>query len=86
MKKTKLHGSPDFERYHKFNIKTAIRKKEYTIKLTTFWVYRSRNRTLWRFAKNTGEQTQEAIKLVYADNDIVYVEYSFAAQNLKIYR
>jgi hypothetical protein len=40
MKKTKLpaNGSPDFERYHKFNIKTAIRKTEYLKELTTLSV------------------------------------------------
>jgi transcription-repair coupling factor (superfamily II helicase) len=27
------YGSPDFERYHKFNIKTAIRKTEYHFKI-----------------------------------------------------
>jgi predicted phosphoadenosine phosphosulfate sulfurtransferase len=32
MKKTKLPATPDFERYHKFNIKTAIRKTEYYFK------------------------------------------------------
>jgi transcription-repair coupling factor (superfamily II helicase) len=80
---TKLpyYGSPDFERYHKFNIKTAIRKTEYYFKRidnVVCWrlcnTHRSRNRTLWRFAKNTGrEQNTGSYKLVYADNDIVYV-------------
>jgi hypothetical protein len=58
---TAIHGSPDFERYHKFNIKQLFEKKNITLKeLTTLSVglcnTRSRNRTLWRFAKNTGRE------------------------------
>jgi transcription-repair coupling factor (superfamily II helicase) len=38
------------------------------------YTHRSRNRTLWGLQKIQVEnKTQEAIKLVYADNDIVYV-------------
>jgi transcription-repair coupling factor (superfamily II helicase) len=83
MKKTKLPATRItrfFERYHKFNIKTAIRKTEYYFKRidnVVCWDYvthRSRNRTLWRFAKNTGrEQNTGSYKTGYADNDIVYV-------------
>jgi transcription-repair coupling factor (superfamily II helicase) len=79
MKKTKLllHGSPDFERYQ-FIKKTAIRKTEYLKELTTLSVgdYVTHiDHGIGRFGglqKNTGrEQNTEAIKLVYADNDIV---------------
>jgi transcription-repair coupling factor (superfamily II helicase) len=67
-----------FERYHKFSIKTAIRKTEYHFK-------RIDNTFGWDYVTTTGGRfgglqkiqvegkTQEAIKLVYADNDIVYV-------------
>jgi transcription-repair coupling factor (superfamily II helicase) len=80
MKKTKLPADHQiFERYHKY--KTAIRKTEYHFKeLTTLSVgdYVTHiDHGIGRFGglqKNTGrEQNTGSYKLVYADNDIVYV-------------
>ena len=71
-----------FERYHKFSIKNGYSKKQtITLKELTLinrWglcdSYRSWYRKVWRITKIQVEgKTQEAIKLVYADNDIVYV-------------
>jgi transcription-repair coupling factor (superfamily II helicase) len=80
MKKTKLPATPDFERYHKFNIKTAIRKTEYYFKridnVVVDYVTHI-DHGIGRFGGlqkiQVENKTQEAIKLVYADNDIVYV-------------
>ncbi len=71
-----------FERYHKFNIKSSISKKQnITLKeLTTLSVgdYVTHiDHGIGRFGGlqkiQVEGKTQEAIKLVYADNDIVYV-------------
>ena len=71
-----------FERYHKFSIKNAISKKQnITLKeLTTLSVGDYVTHIDHGIGKFGGLQkiqvegkTQEAIKLVYADNDIVYV-------------
>jgi len=71
-----------FERYHKFNIKSTISKKQnITLKeLTTLTVgdYVTHiDHGIGRFGGlqkiQVEGKTQEAIKLVYADNDIVYV-------------
>jgi transcription-repair coupling factor (superfamily II helicase) len=71
-----------FERYHKFNIKSSYSKKQnITLKeLTTLSVgdYVTHiDHGIGRFGGlqkiQVENKTQEAIKLVYADNDIVYV-------------
>lgn len=71
-----------FERYHKFNIKNSYSKKQnITLKeLTTLSVgdYVTHiDHGIGRFGGlqkiQVENKTQEAIKLVYADNDIVYV-------------
>jgi transcription-repair coupling factor (superfamily II helicase) len=71
-----------FERYHKFNIKSNVSKKQnITLKeLTTLSVGDYVTHIDHGIGKFGGLQkiqvegkTQEAIKLVYADNDIVYV-------------
>ncbi len=71
-----------FERYHKFNIKSNVSKKQnITLKeLTTLSVgdYVTHiDHGIGRFGGlqkiQVEGKTQEAIKLVYADNDIVYV-------------
>ena len=71
-----------FERYHKFNIKSNVSKKQnITLKeLTTLVVGDYVTHIDHGIGKFGGLQkiqvegkTQEAIKLVYADNDIVYV-------------
>jgi transcription-repair coupling factor (superfamily II helicase) len=71
-----------FERYHKFNIKSTVSKKQnITLKeLTTLTVgdYVTHiDHGIGRFGGlqkiQVEGKTQEAIKLVYADNDIVYV-------------
>ena len=71
-----------FERYHKFNIKSSYSKKQnITLKeLTTLSVgdYVTHiDHGIGRFGGlqkiQVENRTQEAIKLVYADNDIVYV-------------
>ncbi|SEA83665.1 transcription-repair coupling factor [Flavobacterium gillisiae] len=71
-----------FERYHKFNIKSSYSKKQnVTLKeLTTLSVgdYVTHiDHGIGRFGGlqkiQVENKTQEAIKLVYADNDIVYV-------------
>jgi transcription-repair coupling factor (superfamily II helicase) len=71
-----------FERYHKFSIKSTISKKQnITLKeLTTLSVgdYVTHiDHGIGRFGGlqkiQVEDKTQEAIKLVYADNDIVYV-------------
>ena len=71
-----------FERYHKFSIKSSISKKQnITLKeLTTLSVGDYVTHIDHGIGKFGGLQkiqvegkTQEAIKLVYADNDIVYV-------------
>ena len=71
-----------FERYHKFNIKNSVSKKQnITLKeLTTLVVGDYVTHIDHGIGKFGGLQkiqvegkTQEAIKLVYADNDIVYV-------------
>ncbi len=71
-----------FERYHKFNIKSNVSKKQnITLKeLTTLSVgdYVTHiDHGIGRFGGlqkiQVEGRTQEAIKLVYADNDIVYV-------------
>jgi transcription-repair coupling factor (superfamily II helicase) len=71
-----------FERYHKFNIKNNVSKKQnITLKeLTTLSVGDYVTHIDHGIGKFGGLQkiqvegkTQEAIKLVYADNDIVYV-------------
>ena len=71
-----------FERYHKFNIKSSVSKKQnITLKeLTTLVVGDYVTHIDHGIGKFGGLQkiqvegkTQEAIKLVYADNDIVYV-------------
>ena len=71
-----------FERYHKFNIKNNVSKKQnITLKeLTTLVVGDYVTHIDHGIGKFGGLQkiqvegkTQEAIKLVYADNDIVYV-------------
>jgi transcription-repair coupling factor (superfamily II helicase) len=71
-----------FERYHKFNIKSTVSKKQnITLKeLTTLSVgdYVTHiDHGIGRFGGlqkiQVEGKTQEAIKLVYADNDIVYV-------------
>lgn len=71
-----------FERYHKFNIKNGYSKKQtLTLKeLTTLSVGDYVTHIDHGIGKFGGLQkiqvegkTQEAIKLVYADNDIVYV-------------
>jgi transcription-repair coupling factor (superfamily II helicase) len=71
-----------FERYHKFNIKSNVSKKQnITLKeLTTLTVgdYVTHiDHGIGRFGGlqkiQVEGRTQEAIKLVYADNDIVYV-------------
>jgi transcription-repair coupling factor (superfamily II helicase) len=81
-----------FERYHKFNIKKSYSKKEYYLKeLTTLSVgdYVTHiDHGIGRFGGlqkiQVENKTQEAIKLVYADNDCVRSIHSL--QNLKIYR
>lgn len=71
-----------FERYHKFSIKSSVSKKQnITLKeLTTLTVGDYVTHIDHGIGKFGGLQkiqvegkTQEAIKLVYADNDIVYV-------------
>ncbi len=71
-----------FERYHKFNIKSNVSKKQnITLKeLTTLVIGDYVTHIDHGIGKFGGLQkiqvegkTQEAIKLVYADNDIVYV-------------
>ncbi len=71
-----------FERYHKFNLKSNVSKKQnITLKeLTTLTVGDYVTHIDHGIGKFGGLQkiqvegkTQEAIKLVYADNDIVYV-------------
>ena len=71
-----------FERYHKFSIKNGYAKKQtITLKeltsLTTGDYVTHIDHGIGRFAGlqkiDVNGKTQEAIKLVYADNDIVYV-------------
>jgi transcription-repair coupling factor (superfamily II helicase) len=70
-----------FERYHKFSIKKLFEKaKHYSKELTTLAVgdYVTHiDHGIGRFGGlqkiQVENRTQEAIKLVYADNDIVYV-------------
>jgi transcription-repair coupling factor (superfamily II helicase) len=70
-----------FERYHKFSIKNSYSKKQkHYSELTTLAVgdYVTHiDHGIGRFGGlqkiQVENRTQEAIKLVYADNDIVYV-------------
>jgi transcription-repair coupling factor (superfamily II helicase) len=71
-----LYRSSNFERYHKFNIKMAILKAKYYFKRTNDFISRGLCILILDALadyKKFKSKTQEAIKLVYADNDIVYV-------------
>jgi transcription-repair coupling factor (superfamily II helicase) len=90
MKKTKLPATRItrfFERYHKFILKTAIKNRNIKELTTLSGDYVHIDHGIGRFGGlqkiQVENKTQEAIKLVYADNDVCVV---FIRCKSKIYR